>query len=120
MLDEKNQIKNISNTYLTSDRGSFTRLYGSTLRCETLVPSGGYITNNVNNTNKTSTNINRRNISSTGIHYNITSNISQLNVSDVSCLNLSPTSVSCKNLSTINDSMSFLNVSLYLVQLYQL
>ena len=57
----KNQINNISMTNLTSDSGSYTCLYGSTLRYDNLVPSGGYVTNNIN----------------------------QLNVSSVSCVNLS-------------------------------
>ena len=38
----KNQINNISNTNLTSDSGSYTRLYGGILRYDTLVPSGCY------------------------------------------------------------------------------
>ena len=71
-----NTLNNISNTNLTNNSGSYTHLYGATLRYDTLVPSGGYITNDVNNTNTTSTNINTTNISSTGIHYSITSNIS--------------------------------------------
>ena len=85
----QNQINNIPNTNITSNSGSFTRLYGDTLWYDTLVPSGGYITNDVNNINTTSTNTNCTNLSSTGIHCSITSNISQLNVSSISCVNLS-------------------------------
>ena len=61
----QNQMGNISNTNITSNSGSYTRLYGGTLRYDILVPSGGYITNDVNNMNTTSTNINCTNISST-------------------------------------------------------
>ena len=53
----KNQINNTSNTNMTSDSGSYTRLYGGTLHYDTLVPSGGYVTNNVYNNNTTSTSI---------------------------------------------------------------
>ena len=49
----KNQINNIANANLTSDSGSYTRLYGGTLRYDTLVPADGYIRNN----NTTSNNI---------------------------------------------------------------
>ena len=89
----KNQINNISNTNLTSDSGSYTRLYGGILRYDTLVPSGGYITNNVNNINTITTTLNSTDITSTGTLYSITSNISQLNVPNVSCVNLSAISI---------------------------
>jgi len=89
----KNQINNISNTNLTSDSGSYTRLYGGVLRYDTLVPSGGYVTNNVNNTNTITTTLNSTDITSTGTLYSITSNISQLNVPNVSCVNLSAISI---------------------------
>ena len=56
-----NTLNNISSTNLTCNSGSHTSLYGSTLRYDNLVPSGGYITNDVNNTNTTSTNINSTN-----------------------------------------------------------
>ena len=41
----KNEITNISNTNITGDSASFTCLYGSILRYDTLLPSGGYVTN---------------------------------------------------------------------------
>ena len=107
----KNQINNISNTNMTSDSGSYTRLYGGTLRYDTLVPSGGYITNNVNNTKTITTTLNCTDITSTGTSYSITSNISLINASTVSCVNISTTNILCKNLSTLNANISFLNVS---------
>ena len=82
----ENQINNISNTNITSDSGSYARLYGSTLRYDTLVPSIGYITNDVNNTNTLSTNIACTNLST------INANMSFLNVSNVSYV-----SISCLN-----------------------
>jgi len=85
----KNQINNISNTNLTSDSGSYTRLYGSILRYDTLVPSDGYVRNNVYNNNTTSVGINCTDITTTGTLYSITSNISLINASNVSCVNLS-------------------------------
>ena len=74
----QNNITNISNTNLTSNSGSYTRLYGGILRYDTLVPSGGYVTNNVNNTNTITTTLNSTDITSTGTLYSITSTISQL------------------------------------------
>ena len=94
----KNQKNNISSTNITCNSGSYTSLYGSTLRYNNVVPSGGYVTNDVNNVNTLSTNISCTNISSTGIHYSVTSNISQLNVSNVSCVKLS-INISLRNLS---------------------
>ena len=85
----RNEIINISNTDLTSDSGSYTRLYGSILRYDTLVPSDGYLRNNVYNNNTTSTNINCTDITSTGTSYHVNTNISLLSVSSVSCVNLS-------------------------------
>ena len=63
----KNQINNISSTNITCNSGSYTSLYGSTLRYDNLVPSGGYITNDVNNVNTCTTNISCTNISTTGV-----------------------------------------------------
>ena len=107
----KNQINNISNTNLTSDSGSYTRLYGGILRYDTLVPSDGYVRNNVYNNNTTSVGINCTDITSTGTLYSITSNISLINASTVSCVNISTTNIVCRNLSTLNANISFLNVS---------
>ena len=50
-----NTLNNISSTNLTCNSGSHASLYGGTLRYDTLVPSGGYITNDVNNINTCST-----------------------------------------------------------------
>ena len=47
----------------------------------------------------------------TGTLYSITSNISLLNASNVSCVNLSSTNIVGRNLSTLNANISFLNVS---------
>ena len=63
----QNKIDNISSTKLPCNCGSYARLYGGTLRYDTVIPSGGYITNDINNTYITSTTINCTNISSTGI-----------------------------------------------------
>ena len=56
-----NTLNNISSTNITCNSGIYTSLYGSTLRYDTLLPSVGYITNDINNTNTTSTNINTTN-----------------------------------------------------------
>ena len=48
---------NISNSNITSNSGSYTRLYGGTLPYDTLVLSSGCVSNNINNTNTTSTRV---------------------------------------------------------------
>ena len=44
-----NTLNNVSSTNLTCNSGSYTSLYGSTLIYDNLVPTGGYVTNNINN-----------------------------------------------------------------------
>ena len=44
----QNKIDNISSTNLTCNSCSYTRLYGGTIQYDTLVPSSGNITNDVN------------------------------------------------------------------------
>ena len=75
------------------------------------MPSDGYLRNNAYNNNTTSVNINCTDITTMGTLYSITSNISLLNASNVSCRNLSSTNILCRNISTLNANVSFLNVS---------
>ena len=68
------------------------------------VPADGYLWNNVYNNNTISININCTDITSTGTLYSITSNISLINASTVSCVNVLSTNILCRNLSTLNAS----------------
>ena len=64
-------------------------LFGSTLRYDTLVPSGRSVRSDIKNVDTCRTNISCTYLSYTGISYSITSHIPQLNVSSILCVNLS-------------------------------